>query len=154
MIRRRVLLALPLLAAPRLGQAQGAAPRGAPPPPLALPAGMSPLPHGAFRVQFRAGQAALPAGVAEALAEIGRRLAQIPAGTGRITVEGQASGPANDPSTARRVSLARANEVRNALVAGGLDATRVDIRPLGRTNAALDVADVLPPGVQTSQRAR
>ena len=149
---------LPALAGFALGparaRAQGAAPRGAPPPPLALPPGMSPLPHGAFRVQFRAGQAALPAGVAEALGEIGRRLALAPAGTGRITVEAQTSGPANDPSIARRVALARANEVRNALVAGGLEATRVDVRPLGRTNAALDVADVLPPGTQTSQRAR
>jgi hypothetical protein len=154
MNRRLLLAALPVLALPGAPHAQGVAPRGAPPPPLALPAGMSPLPHGAYRVQFRAGEAALPAGIAPTLAELGRRLAAQPAGTGRVTVEAQVSGPANDASTARRVSLARANEVRNGLVAGGLDATRVDVRPLGRTTAALDVADILPPGVQTSQRAR
>jgi hypothetical protein len=154
MKRRRLLAALPLLALPGVPRAQGVAPRGAPPPPLALPTGMAPLPHGAYRVQFRPGEAALPNGVAPTLAEIGRRLASQPAGTGRVTVEAQVSGPANDASTARRVALARANEVRNGLVAGGLDATRVDVRPLGRTTAGIDVADILPPGVQAAQRTR
>jgi outer membrane protein OmpA-like peptidoglycan-associated protein len=113
---------------------------------------MSPLPNGAFRVAFRAGQAELPSGAAETLAEIGRRLAQRPLGTGRIAVDGQASGPSNDPSVARRLSLARAQAVRRALVAGGLDETRVDVRALGRTPAALDAADVLPPEAQRPGR--
>jgi|GEM_PF-3533074 len=148
MIRRRSLAALPLLALAPEVRAQ--APRGAPAPPLALPTGMSPLPQGAWRVQFRAGDATLPAGAAEALREIGRRLAATPAGFGRITVEGQASGPANDASVARRVSLARATAVRGALVAGGLEETRVDLRPLGRTPAGLDCADVVPPAARTA----
>lgn len=145
MNRRRVLSALPLLALPAAAGAQPT--RGAPAPPLALPAGMSPLPQGAWRIAFRAGQADLPPGIAPTLAEIGRRLAERPEGTGRITVEAQASGPANDASAARRLSLARATAVRTALVAGGLPETRVDLRPLGRTQAALDAADILPPGV-------
>lgn len=152
MDRRRAFLLSSLLVAPVGARAQGVvpgvAPRGAPAPPLALPAGMSPLPNGAFRVAFRAGQAELPAGAAEALAEIGRRLAQRPAGSGRIAVDGQASGPANDASVARRLSLARATAVRQALVAGGLEETRVDVWALGRTPAVLDVADVLPPEAQ------
>jgi outer membrane protein OmpA-like peptidoglycan-associated protein len=149
---RRGLAALPfLLAAPPVALAQ---PRGAPAPPLALPAGMAPLPQGAYRVLFRAGAQDLPGGVAPTLAELGRRLAAMPAGSGRITVEGHASGPANDPSTARRVALARANAVRAALVAGGLDETRVDVRALGRTPAALDAADVLPPGVVRTGQTR
>jgi len=119
--------------------------RNAPAPPLALPAGMSPLPRGAYRVQFRAGQTELAPAARETLGELGKRLASLPEGRGRITVEGQASGPANDPSTARRIALARANAVRAALVAGGLAETRVDVRALGRTPAALDAADVLPP---------
>jgi outer membrane protein OmpA-like peptidoglycan-associated protein len=143
MIRRRVLLALPMLALP---SAAGAQQRGAPAPPLALPAGMSPLPQGAYRVTFRGNETTLPAGAAEALAEIGKRLAATPVGSGRIAVEGQANGPRNDASTARRISLERATVVRRALVAGGLDETRVDVRPLGRTPAGLDAADVLPPG--------
>jgi hypothetical protein len=35
--------------------------------------------------------------------------------------------------------------VKQALVAGGLPATRIDLRPLGRTEATADVAEVLPP---------
>ncbi|MGG5821662.1 hypothetical protein [Falsiroseomonas sp. HW251] len=157
MERRRVIVALALAApsaapvalAPSAATAQS---RGAPPPPLALPAGMSPLPRGAYRLQFRPNEATIPAGVAPTLAELGRRLAAIPAGTGRVTVEAQVSGPANDASAARRVALARATEVRKALVAGGIEETRVDVRALGRTTAAIDVADILPPGVQTAQR--
>ncbi len=130
-----------LAGAPASAQPQ----RMAPAPPLALPAGMSPLPRGAYRVSFRAGQTELADPAKATLGEIGRRLAALPEGRGRITVEGQASGPANDASTARRIALARANAVRAALVAGGLAETRVDVRALGRTPAALDAADVLPP---------
>jgi outer membrane protein OmpA-like peptidoglycan-associated protein len=152
MDRRRALLVASLLVVPAGVRGQGGASRAAPAPPLALPAGMSPLPNGAVRVVFRVGQAELPAGAAETLAEIGRRLAERPAGSGRIAVDGQASGPANDASVARRLSLARAQAVRRALVAGGLDETRVDVRALGRTPAALDVADVLPPEAQRASR--
>lgn len=148
--RRLLLAALAILP----GTAHAQAPRGAPAPPLALPAGMSPLPAGAYRVAFRPGETSLPAGSAPTLAEIGRRLAAIPAGTGRVTIDGQASGPSNDPSTARRLALARAQAVRAALVAGGLDETRVDVRALGRTQAALDAADILPPGVQRAGATR
>ena len=141
MNRRRALAVLSLLALPVPGRTQA---------PPALPAGMASLPQGGVRVVFRTGDATLPAGAASALAELGRQLAERPAGFGRITVEGQASGPAEDASTARRLSLARAQAVRGALVAGGLDQTRVDVRALGRTAAALDAADVLPPDAPRS----
>jgi outer membrane protein OmpA-like peptidoglycan-associated protein len=148
-----LLLLLAGLSAPAL--AQQPAPRGAPPMPLALPAGMSPLPAGAYRIAFRPGDTSLAEPTRQTLAEIGRRLSvATPTGQGRITVEGQASGPANDVSAARRVALARAQAVRDALVAGGLDATRVDIRALGRTTLALDAADVLPPGVARAGATR
>jgi hypothetical protein len=134
MIHRRSLFALPLLALPLPAVAEGAAAR----------------PEGGWRVAFAPGEATLPLGAAVALAEIGRGLAARPAGMGRITVEGQASGPADDVSAARRLSLARAVAVRQALVAGGLEATRVDVRALGRGAAGLDVADILPPEVPRS----
>ncbi len=88
---------------------------------------------------------ALDAAQVAALGALGRSLAALPAG--RITVEAQVSGPANDVSMARRASLARAQAVKAALVAGGLPATRVDLRPLGRVGAGADRVDVLPPGV-------
>lgn len=148
-LARRALLPLLLL----LPAAAAVAQRSAPPTPLPLPAGMSPLRDGAYRLAFRFGEATLPNGTAATLAEIGRRLAAASApGHGRVTVEGQASGPANDVSAARRLALARAIAVRDALVAGGLEETRIDVRALGRTAAALDVADILPPGVTRTTR--
>ena len=66
---------------------------------------------------------------------------------GRVAVEVQVAGPANDASMARRASLAWAQAVKAALVAGGLDATRIDLRPLVRLAAGVDAVDVLPPGV-------
>ena len=116
---------------------------------------MSPLRDGAYRVAFRVGEQALPAGIAPTLGEIGRRLAAAHgAGTGRITVEGHSTGPGTDASAARRLSLARAIAVRDALVAGGLDETRVDVRALGRTSAALDATDILPPGAARAGERR
>jgi hypothetical protein len=123
---------------------EGAAMVPSPPAPgPALPPGIAPLPDGGVRVEM-AGAAPDAAQVA-ALAVLGRALAAIPAG--RITVEAQVSGPANDASMARRASLARAQAVKAALVAGGLPATRVDLRPLGRVGDGADRVDVLPPGV-------
>jgi OmpA family len=139
MIRRRSLAALllPALAVPAWAGA-----------PLAA------LPRGGWRLVFPQGEARLPEGAAAALAELAGELARLPAGSGRITVEGQASGPANDASLARRLSLARANAVRAALAEAGLAATRVDVRPLGRTEAALDAADILPPEAPRSGQSR
>lgn len=113
----------------------------APGPPL--PPGVTALADGGVRVRLAAER--LDPAVQEALRALGGRLAALPAG--RITIEAQVAGPANDVSIARRTSLARAQAVKAALVAGGLDATRIDLRPLGRLAGALDVVDVLPPGV-------
>jgi hypothetical protein len=116
-----------------------ASPAAGPP----LPAGMAALPDGCVRIGLGAG--GLEPAQARALEALGRALAALPAG--RITVEAQVSGPANDVSLARRASLARAQAVKAALVAGGLAATRIDLRPLGRLPGAADRVDVLPPGV-------
>ena len=137
-------LLLALAAAPALAQA----------PAAELPPSMAALPQGSVRLIFRAGETALPPGAGDAIGALGRRLAAAHAGQGRVTVEAQASGPEGDGSAARRLSLARAQAVRAALVAGGLADTRVDIRALGVTPARLDAADILPPGTARSERTR
>ena len=130
-------------APPRLAS-EGAAmvpqqPAGGP----ALPPGMEALDGGGVRLVM-AGDGP-DAAQLRALEALGRALAALP--SGRIAVEAQVSGPANDVSTARRASLARAQAVKAALVAGGLEPTRIDLRPLGRLAAGADRVDVLPPGV-------
>ena len=125
------------------------APTGAPmvpppaPPQPELPAGMTVRPDGVLRFALH-GEVIDPA-LAEALRGVGARMAALP--FGRVAVEAQVAGPATDASMARRASLARAQAVKAALVAGGLDATRIDLRPLGRLPAGVDAVDVLPPGV-------
>lgn len=117
-------------------------------PPLALPTGMEALPQGGFRLRFAGAAESLPPAAAGTLAELGRRLAAGP--EGRIVLSGQASGPAADVSVARRLSLARSLAVKQALVAGGLAPTRIDVRPLGRTADVADAVDVQPPEAQAA----
>lgn len=111
--------------------------------PLALPAGMEALPRGGWRIHFAPGRLSLGESATATLAELGRRLAARP--QGRITLYAQASGPESDVSAARRASLARALAVKQALAAGGLPPTRIDVRPMGRTEEAMDAVDVEPP---------
>lgn len=130
-------------------------PRPAQPPPaatlspLALPAGMEALPQGGFRLRFEDAAEEPPPTAVATLGRLGSRLAADP--DGRVTLIGQASGPATDVSIARRLSLARALAVKQALVAGGLAPTRIDIRPMGRTADAVDAVDIQPP---ETERAR
>jgi hypothetical protein len=135
-----------LAARPGLAAPAPATPAGRP---FTLPPGMEALPDGAWRLRFPAGREAPPRAADAALAELGRRLAAGP--EGRVVLLAQSSGPA-DVSTARRVSLARGLAVKEALVAGGLAATRIDIRPMGRTEEAADAVDVQPPGTRAASR--
>ncbi|MEO3472796.1 hypothetical protein AAFN86_13080 [Roseomonas sp. CAU 1739] len=118
------------------------APQAAPAQP-ALPPGMTAMADGVVRIALHSDR--IEPALAEALRVMGMHFAALP--FGRITIEAQVAGPANDASLARRASLARAQAVKAALVAGGLDATRIDLRPLGRLPAAVEVVDVVPPGV-------
>jgi hypothetical protein len=105
--------------------------------------GLQTLPQGGFRLRMTGTE--LTAAQATAVQALGRDLAALP--QGRITVEAQVAGPADDVSAARRLSLARAQAVKSALIAGGLTPTRIDLRPLGRLSAPQDAVDILPPGV-------
>lgn len=134
----------------RLDAPAPAAPAPAPAAATRPLAGLETLPGGGWRLRFADGQKAVPPPAAVALAELARRLAQQEAG--RFTLESQVSGPAADVSAARRLSLHRGIAVKEALVAGGLPGTRIDIRPLGRTEAAVDAVDILPPEVQRPAR--
>ena len=132
-------------------------PTPAPPPPVQLTPlrpqtpqavagplqGLHNLPQGGFRLRMTGTD--LTAAQTAAVQALGRDLAALP--RGRITVEAQVAGPAEDVSAARRLSLARAQAVKSALVAGGLTPTRIDLRPLGRLSAPQDAVDILPPGV-------
>ncbi|HEY4254252.1 MAG TPA: hypothetical protein VGM87_23805 [Roseomonas sp.] len=117
----------------------------APPP---LPPDVEALPEGGIRLHG----AAFSAAARQALVDYGRRLAATP--RGRVTVIAEVAGPVTDPHTARRNSLARAQAAKTALLEGGLPGTRIDLRPMGRTEAGTDRLDVLPPGVTRSDQAR
>lgn len=141
-LRRRLLPAL-FWTAPALAQLPAVPPVELPPlPDIRLAPGMEALPGGAWRIAFRPAEEAPSAAQTEALGRLG---AILQAGSlGRITLNAEAS-TGEDISTQRRLSLARARAVKAALVAGGLDETRVDIRALGRTATPRDVVDVLSP---------
>ena len=126
-------------------------------------AGVEIRPGGGYRLRVTGGApegvgsvATLDPATARAAETIGRRLAAQAAPVGRVTVVAQvAAAPQDgtDVSALRRLSLARALAVKQALMAGGLDPTRIDLRPLGRTEEAVDAVDVLPPGAQDEAAA-
>ncbi|MCR0984206.1 hypothetical protein [Roseomonas populi] len=98
---------------------------------------------GGWRLSGRAGGGEPDHGARLSIETIGRYLAN--QSTGRVTVVAQVSGPADDPSVARRTSLARAIAIKASLLRGGLAPTRIDLRPLGVTPEGLDVIDILAP---------
>ena len=162
--RGAALLGAALVLAPAAGPCAATEADGAPSPPAEVPpapARLSPDPRpvesaaaalevlaeGRWRIRFAAGAEDLSETAAGRVEELGRRLAGA-AGTGRVTVEAQSSGPEADVSAARRLSLGRALAVKAALASGGLAPTRIDLRPLGRTPEAVDAVDILPPAAR------
>jgi hypothetical protein len=139
---RRALLLLPALSLPALAQ-QPPAPRPAlPQPPLAP--GFQALPGGGWRLTFARDEDRATSEQRLTLMEIGNILGANT--TGRVTVWTEVAN-GEDVSEVRRLALRRALAVRDAMALGGLPETRVDLRPLGRTEAARDVAEILPPGI-------
>jgi len=122
--------------------------RPAPPPPQVEVAADAPgtaerLPGG-LRVTFGPGSAVLNPATHAALRDLARGL---PA-TGSVTVAAFAPGTPEDPSTARRLSLARALAARNMLIGEGIASPRVLVRALGASDPIAegppDRVDILP----------
>ncbi|MFC3126297.1 hypothetical protein ACFOD4_14610 [Pseudoroseomonas globiformis] len=114
-----------------------------PQPGVTLPRSMEALPGGGWRLSGALARGEIDAAAETALSEIARWLAR--STTGRVTLSAQVAGPEDDLSTARRDSLAHGLAIRRQLEAAGLDGTRIDTRPLGRTAEARDGIDLLPP---------
>jgi outer membrane protein OmpA-like peptidoglycan-associated protein len=101
-----------------------------PPPPISDTAASSAKAVGAgLRVTFGEGETDLSPASAGAIQNLVRTG---PQGDGiSFNVVAYAAGTPEDPSTARRLSLARALAVRSALIADGVSSTRIYVRALG-----------------------
>ncbi|MEI7608912.1 MAG: OmpA family protein, partial [Rhodospirillaceae bacterium] len=97
-----------------------------------------------FRLLFAPGSAELPAATSALLREIADALGREPAM--RLKVLAYASGEADNPVPARRLSLQRALKVREALAGEGIASLRIDVLALGlgATAPPLDRVDLVP----------
>ena len=113
-------------------QPESAAPP--PPPPISDNSATAATSNGAgLRVTFVAGQADLSPSSAAAIKQL---VATAPPGPNTsFNVAGYAAGTPEDPSTARRLSLSRALAVRSALMADGVNSTRIYVRALGAASS-------------------
>jgi outer membrane protein OmpA-like peptidoglycan-associated protein len=101
-----------------------------PPPPISDTATGEASANGTgLRVTFGAGETDLSQASATAIQNVVK--AAPPGDTTSFNVVAYAAGTPDDPSTARRLSLARALAVRSALMADGVSSTRIYVRALG-----------------------
>ncbi len=121
--------ASPLL--PPAAPAPPAHPNVTPPPPpvVAAAAGEVIEVPGGTRITFAPESADLNPATDAALRQIGAEAAKSPAAV--VNVIAYASGPPEDPSTPRRLSLDRALAARAVLMAAGVPSTRIYLRALG-----------------------
>nr|WP_314072241.1 OmpA family protein [uncultured Roseococcus sp.] len=127
------------------GPTGGAPPAPLPPlPNIPLARGVTSPERGVWHVAFETGSEEIPAPRRAALLRIGGVLNT--GSVGRVTVIAEV-GSGDDLSTTRRLSLARARAVKDALVAGGLAETRIDLRPMGHRDAGQDIVAILAPTV-------
>ena len=111
--------------------------RPVPPPPIvevvADAPGIASRTDEGWRITFGPGRAALNPATAQAMREMARGL---PAHA-TVTVLAFAPGAAEDPSTARRLSLERALAARGLLIAEGIASSRIFVRALGANQPAI-----------------
>ncbi|MDJ0389376.1 hypothetical protein QMO56_14750 [Roseomonas sp. E05] len=122
-----------------------------PQPGFNLPRGIEAMPGGGWRLTGSLARGMVEGAPHAALTEIARWLADQT--TGRVTLVAQVANPPDDVSLARRDSLAHALAIRHVLEQGGLDGTRIDIRPLGRTPEARNAIELLPPSARSDTTA-
>jgi outer membrane protein OmpA-like peptidoglycan-associated protein len=103
-----------------------------PPPPVSDSATSGATATGSgLRVTFGTGQTDLSPASAEAIKNV---VQSAPASDSTsFNVVAYAAGTPEDPSTARRLSLSRALAVRSALMADGVNSSRIYVRALGAT---------------------
>ena len=118
---------------------------------------VSPLPGG-LRVGFGAGRSDLNPAAVAALRDLAAPLKADPAAT--LDVNAWSAGTADDPSTPRRLSLARALAVRAVLISEGIASPRIYVRALGSDGAAppdraevTRTATATPPAAPTTPTA-
>jgi outer membrane protein OmpA-like peptidoglycan-associated protein len=101
-----------------------------PPPPVSSQATTTaaPTPAG-LRLTFAPGQSDLSPDSAGDIKQFASAVP--PGGSATFNVMAYAPGAKDDPSSARRLSLARAMTVRSALVADGVESARIFVRALG-----------------------
>jgi outer membrane protein OmpA-like peptidoglycan-associated protein len=101
-----------------------------PPPPVSEKAATTAAPTTAgLRLTFAPEQSDLSPASIESVKQL---TASVPPGDETtFNVQAYAPGKADDPSTARRISLSRAMAVRSALVADGVPSARIFVRALG-----------------------
>jgi outer membrane protein OmpA-like peptidoglycan-associated protein len=101
-----------------------------PPPPVSEKAATTAVPTTAgLRLTFAPEQSDLSPASIESVKQL---TASVPPGDETtFNVQAYAPGKADDPSTARRISLSRAMAVRSALVADGVPSARIFVRALG-----------------------
>ena len=84
-----------------------------------------------WRIIFAAGKSELNPAMVQALRDLARGLAA----QASVTVSAFAPGTPEDPSSSRRLSLARGLAVRGVLITEGLASTRITVRALGASPA-------------------
>lgn len=106
------------------------APAPPPPPPVSAAAGTNASTIGnGLRLTFRSGETELnPASIA-AIDGIAQGVQSH--ANSSVNVVAYAAPTPDDPSTARRLSLSRALAVRSALIADGVNSSRIYVRALG-----------------------
>jgi outer membrane protein OmpA-like peptidoglycan-associated protein len=101
-----------------------------PPPPISPQAATTAAPTQAgLRLTFAPGQSDLSPDSATDIKQFASAVP--PGGSATFNVQAYAPGAKDDPSSARRLSLARAMAVRSALVADGVESARIFVRALG-----------------------